>query len=149
MKFHKVSTHSAHSDNCCFHFFVSILLNPFSNSCWKFQLSILKNKKVLFLKKIFRPLSISKQKKALFTDPIFSEGFGSACELCCNLMPYHWFLWTFVSTKLYPLNNFKFLLLFQFKTKQDRMILRSQTRCKYFELFSLLNIMNGLNQKIQ
>ena len=35
-----------------------------SNWTWKFQLSILKNKKVLFLKKFFfKPLSISKQKK--------------------------------------------------------------------------------------
>ena len=32
------------------------LRNLFSNRCWKFQLSILKNKKVLFLKKIFSNL---------------------------------------------------------------------------------------------
>ena len=85
MKPHKVSTHLAFSDNCYFHsFFIGCLIelkfcedsrNLISNWCWKFQLSILKNKKVLFPKNIFfEPLSISKQ-KSLFTDPIFSEGF--------------------------------------------------------------------------
>ena len=37
---------------------------------------MLKNKKVLFLKKIFLGRSQYQNKKALFTDPIFSEGFG-------------------------------------------------------------------------
>ena len=47
--------------------------NLFANRCWKFQLSIMKNKKVLFLKKsFFKPLSISKQ-KALFTVSIFPK----------------------------------------------------------------------------
>ena len=50
--------------------------NSFSNWFWKFQLSILKNKKVLFLKKYFLSRCQYQNKKALFTDPIFSEGFG-------------------------------------------------------------------------
>ena len=38
-----------------------------SNSCWKFQLSILINKKVSILKKIlFKPLLISKQKSFVY-----------------------------------------------------------------------------------
>ena len=46
-----------------------------SNWTWKFQLSILKNKKVLFLKKIiFWPLSISKQKTFVYWLN-FPEGF--------------------------------------------------------------------------
>ena len=46
-----------------------------SNRTWKFQLSILKNKKVLFLKKIyFKPLSISKQKIFVYWLN-FPEGF--------------------------------------------------------------------------
>ena len=37
------------------------------NRCWKFQFSILKNKKVLFLqKKVFWPLSKSKQKSCVY-----------------------------------------------------------------------------------
>ena len=73
MKPHKISTHLAFSDNCYFHsFFIGCLIelkfcevsrNSISNWTWKFQLSILKDKKVLFLKKNFLgPLSISKQK---------------------------------------------------------------------------------------
>ena len=60
MKPHKISTHLAFSDNCYFHsFFISCLIelkfcevsrNSISNWTLKFQLSILKNKKVLFLK---------------------------------------------------------------------------------------------------
>ena len=50
--------------------------NSFSNRCWKFQLSILKNKKVLFLKKYFLSHCQYQNKKALFADPIFSEGFA-------------------------------------------------------------------------
>ena len=42
-----------------------------------FQLSILKNKKVLFLEKIFLSCCQYLNKKALFTDQIFSEGFVS------------------------------------------------------------------------
>ena len=88
MKPHKISTHLAFSDNCYFHsFFISCLIelkfcevsrNSISNWTWKFQLSILKNKKVLFLKKIFFwPLSIWKQK--IFVNWLnFLEGFGVA-----------------------------------------------------------------------
>ena len=55
--------------------FCEVSRNSFSKRFWKFQLSILKNKKVLFLKKkFFKPLSISKQKKlCLLTQ--FSRGF--------------------------------------------------------------------------
>ena len=79
VKPHKISTHSDHSDNCYFHFFYQlsdsrlswnfceVSRNSFSNRFWKFQLSILKNKKVLFLKNIFfKPLSISKQKSFVY-----------------------------------------------------------------------------------
>ena len=64
MKPHKISTHS---DSCCFHFFYWLSVNSFSNRIWKFHLSILKNKKVLFLeKKEIKPLSISKQKSFVY-----------------------------------------------------------------------------------
>ena len=47
--------------------FCKVSRNSISNWTWKFQLSILKNKKVLFLKKIFFwPLSISKQKSFVY-----------------------------------------------------------------------------------
>ena len=67
-----ILTHLAYSDKCYFHFSIGCLIelkfyevsrNSVSNICWKFLLSFLKNKKVLFLKKIFlKPLSISKPK---------------------------------------------------------------------------------------
>ena len=50
--------------------------NSFSNRYWKFQLSTLKNKKVLFLKKYFLSRCQYQNKKALFTDSIFREGLG-------------------------------------------------------------------------
>ena len=62
MKPHKISTHLAYADNWYFHFFIGCLIelkfcnvswNSISNWTWKFQPSILKNKKVLFLKKFF------------------------------------------------------------------------------------------------
>ena len=43
MKPHKISIHSAHSDNYYFRFFYW-LSDSFSNRCWKSQLSILKKK---------------------------------------------------------------------------------------------------------
>ena len=56
--------------------FCKVSRNSISNWTWKFQLSILKNKKVLFLKKkIFKPLSISKQKSFVYWLN-FPEGFG-------------------------------------------------------------------------
>ena len=85
MKPHKISTHSAHSDNCYFHFFyqfsdwVEILwgfMKCFFKQMLKVSTFYLKNKKVLFLKKIFfRPLSISKQKSFVYWLN-FPEGFG-------------------------------------------------------------------------
>ena len=55
--------------------FCEVSQNSISNWTWKFQLSILKNKKVLFLKKkFFKPLSISKQKSFVYWLN-FSEGF--------------------------------------------------------------------------
>ena len=51
--------------------------NSFSIRFWKIQLSILKNKKVLFLKKIYFLSRCQYQnKKTLFTGSIFREGFG-------------------------------------------------------------------------
>ena len=81
-----VSTHLAYSDNCYFHpFFIVCLIelkfckvswNSISKWTWKFQLSLLKNKKNLFLKKnFFGPLSISKQKSFVYSLN-FPEGFG-------------------------------------------------------------------------
>ena len=58
--------------------FCEVSWNSFSKRCWKFQFSVLKIKKVLFLKKVFFK-SISKQ-KTLFIDPIFSEGLGVSCR---------------------------------------------------------------------
>ena len=55
--------------------FCEVVQNSLSNRCWKFQLSILKNKKVLILKNFFLDHCQYQNKKALFTDPIFSEGF--------------------------------------------------------------------------
>ena len=47
----------------------------FSNRYWKFQFSILKNKKVLYIKKKIKLLSISKQKSFVYCLN-FPEGFG-------------------------------------------------------------------------
>ena len=56
--------------------FCKVSRNSISKWTWKFQLSILKNKKVLFLKKIFLgPLSKSKQKSFVYWLN-FLEGFG-------------------------------------------------------------------------
>ena len=68
MKPHKISTHLAYSDNCYFHHFYrlsdelkfcKVSRNSISNWTWEFQLSILKNKKVLFLKQYFLGCSLS------------------------------------------------------------------------------------------
>ena len=48
-----------------------------SNWTWKFLLSILKNKKVLFLKKYSFGHRQYQNKKALFTDSIFREDFAT------------------------------------------------------------------------
>ena len=56
--------------------FWEVSRSSYGNKCWKFQLSILKNKKVLFLQKYFLSRSQHQNKKALFTDPIFSDDFG-------------------------------------------------------------------------
>ena len=96
LKPHQIFTHSVHSDNCYFHFFnrLSDLVEffvrfheiLFQTDAKKFQLFILKNKKVLFQKeKIFLGRCQYQNKKALFTDPIFSEGFGTAFETKINL----------------------------------------------------------------
>ena len=83
MKSHKISTHLAYSDNCYFHlFFIGCLIelkfckvswNSIPKWTWKFQLSILKNKKVLFLKKNFLSRCQYQNKKSLFTDSIFQK----------------------------------------------------------------------------
>ena len=57
--------------------FCKVSWNSISNWTWKFQLSILKNKKVLLLKEFFfRPLSISKQKSFVYWLN-FPEGFDT------------------------------------------------------------------------
>ena len=61
--------------------FCKVSRNSISNWTWKFQLSILKNKKVLFLKKIFfKPLSISKQKIFVYW-PNLQWGFWSIPQM--------------------------------------------------------------------
>ena len=82
MKPHKISTHSAivifiFSMGCLIELkLCEVSRDSFSNWFWKFQLSILKNKSVLFLKKYSLRRYQYHYKKALFTDSIFSEGFG-------------------------------------------------------------------------
>ena len=109
MKPHKVS---AHSDNCYFHFFyrwfdrVEILWGFTKPFFKQFQLCLLKNKKVLFLKKYFLGRNQYQNKKALFTDPIFSEGFDLyiSKNIClwrnptCNAMVLKSF-WSYIETK--------------------------------------------------
>ena len=81
MKPQKILTHSAHSDNCYFHFFLSIawveILWGFKKFFFKKMLTVsvfyLEKQKSFIPKKKSKPLSISKQKKTLFTDPIFSD----------------------------------------------------------------------------
>ena len=76
--------------------FCEVSRNSFSNRCWKFQLSILKNKKVLILKKYFLGRCQYKKKTALFTHPIFSEVFviiqSSTTFLLSFSAQQHW-LW--------------------------------------------------------
>ena len=65
--------------------FCEVSRNSFSNRFCKFQLSILKNKKNLFLKKFFfKPLSISKQKSFVYCLN-FPEGFGVSKLINCRL----------------------------------------------------------------
>ena len=77
MKPHKISTRLAISDTCYLFssFFIGCLIelkfcevsrNSISNWTWKFQLSILKDKKVLFLKKNFGAVVNIKTKKSWF-----------------------------------------------------------------------------------
>ena len=68
-----------------------------SNSFWKFQLSILKNKKVLYLKKKFKPFAISKSKKLCLMTQFSVKvlilyilfGLGNLPWACCILMLDH------------------------------------------------------------
>ena len=65
MKFNKFQLNRKNENNNCLNElnemkFCEASWNSISNRCWKFQLSILKNKKVLFLKKnVFLGLSFS------------------------------------------------------------------------------------------
>ena len=54
--------------------FCKVSRNSFSNRCWKFQLSILKNKKVLFLKKNFLAV-VSKHAKIIPKDGASDANF--------------------------------------------------------------------------
>ena len=60
--------------------FCEVSRNSFSNICWKFQLSILKNQKILFLKKNFLPV-VFKYAKRYPKDGIS----------CCNFQLKFWF----------------------------------------------------------
>ena len=61
MKPHKISTHSADSDSCYFHFSIRRLI----------ELKKILKDSVFYLK----TKSFIQNKKASFTDPIFSKGF--------------------------------------------------------------------------
>ena len=56
--------------------FCEVSRNSISNRCWKFQLSILKNEKVLFLKKIFLGRTAKVHPKDGVCRLNFPEGFG-------------------------------------------------------------------------
>ena len=84
MKPHKISTHLDYSDSCCFHIFLLFVWlswnfckvsgNLISNWTWKFELSIFKNKKVLFLKKKLSHYQYQNKKKFVYWLN-FPEGF--------------------------------------------------------------------------
>ena len=110
--------------------FCKVSWNSISKWTWKFQLPILKNKKVLFLKVCFFGCSQYQNKKALFTDSIFREGFGLVV-FTFGLVGsqgqwyYHWFSvqltndkrerdWNLSSTFLDCLIFRNFLTLFHF-----------------------------------
>ena len=57
--------------------FCEVSRNSISNWTWKFHLSILKNKKVLFLKKKILSCCQYQNKKPLCSDSIFRKGFCS------------------------------------------------------------------------
>ena len=63
--------------------------NSFSNLFWKFQLSIVKNKKVLFLKKYFLSRFQYQNKKAFFTGAIFPKVLVYTSRLYLHLHNKH------------------------------------------------------------
>ena len=84
VKLHKISTHSAHSDNSYFHFFsIRCLIENYARfheilfltNAESFTFLSWKTKKVLFLKKPFLSHFQYQNKKVSFTGPIFSKGF--------------------------------------------------------------------------
>ena len=65
--------------------FCEVSRNSFSNRCWKFQLSILKNKKVLFLKKYFLSRCQYQNKKNFVYWPNFQWRFwGNHAKVAKN-----------------------------------------------------------------
>ena len=70
----KVSTHSAHSDNCYFHFSIGFLIEL--KFCKVYEILFQTNAESFIAKKYFLGRCQYQNKKALFTDSIFSEGFG-------------------------------------------------------------------------
>ena len=97
-KAHKLSTHSAQSDNCCVNFFDALsdwvellwgFTKFFLNRCWKFQLSILKKKSFIKKYNSGRSLWIDGEifNRWRFAVPIFREVFGlSYPGHCCQLI---------------------------------------------------------------
>ena len=86
VKPHKISTHSAYSDNCCFHFFYGLsdwvetlrgLTKFFFRPILKVSAFYLEKRKSFIPKKNLSSQCSYQNPKALSTDPIFSGGFGS------------------------------------------------------------------------
>ena len=76
MKPQKISTHSAYSDNCYFHYFYRFTKFFFKHLLKVSVFHLEKQKKYIPNKKnIFLGRCQYQNKKALFTDPILSEGF--------------------------------------------------------------------------
>ena len=87
MKPHKISTHSSYLDDCYFIFFN--WLSDWVEILWgvtkflfkpmlKVSVFYLEKQKSIILKKIFLSHCQYQNNFFLFTDPIFSEGFGTA-----------------------------------------------------------------------
>ena len=90
MKPHKISTHSAYSDNCYFPFFYRLsvwveILWGFTKFYFKQMLKVsafyLKKQNSFIPKKYFIGRCQYENEKALFNDPIFSEGFDPDLRL--------------------------------------------------------------------
>ena len=94
--------------------FCKVSWNSISKWTCKFQLSILKNKKVLFLKKktFFWPFSISKQKSFVYWLN-FLEGFGRGELKATKSFPYNLYLLMLIGIGFQDLKNLRRILLWR------------------------------------